>query len=68
MSHLDSDQLDAILEATGLAEYFPPERRVSSEANYSARSEYLGAALRAEQRPEHCVVFDNTPISATVAS
>lgn len=67
MSHLDSDQLDAILEATGLAEYFPPERRVSSEANYSARSEYLGAALRAEQRPEHCVVFDNTPISATIA-
>ena len=67
VSHLDSDQLDVILEATGLAEYFPPDRRVSSEAKYSARSEYLGAALRAEQRPEQCVVFDNTPISATVS-
>ncbi|KAL7500721.1 hypothetical protein ACHAWT_008705 [Skeletonema menzelii] len=67
VSHLDSDQLDVILEATGLAEYFPPERRVSSEANYSARAEYLGAALRAEQRPEQCVVFDNTPMSATIA-
>jgi beta-phosphoglucomutase-like phosphatase (HAD superfamily) len=67
ISHLDSDQLDAILEATGLAEYFPPERRVSSDAKYSARSEYLGAALRAEQRPEQCIVFDNTPISATIA-
>jgi beta-phosphoglucomutase-like phosphatase (HAD superfamily) len=27
----------------------------------------LGAALRAEQRPEHCVIFENTPISATIA-
>ena len=67
VSHLDSNQLDAILEATGLAEYFPPERRVSSDAKYSARSEYLGAALRAEQRPEQCIVFDNTPISASIA-
>mmetsp|Transcript_31705 Transcript_31705/g.54085 ORF Transcript_31705/g.54085 Transcript_31705/m.54085 type:complete len:1489 (+) Transcript_31705:155-4621(+) len=67
VSHLDSDQLDVILEATGLAEYFPPERRVSSDAKYSARSEYLGGALRAEQRPEECIVFDNTPISATIA-
>lgn len=67
VSHLDSDQLDVILEATGLAEHFPPERRVSSDAKYSARSEYLGAALRAEQRPEQCIVFDNTPISATIA-
>ena len=67
MSHLDSSQLDAVLEATGLAEYFPTDRRVSADSKYSARSEYLAAALRAEQRPENCVVFENTPISATIA-
>ena len=67
MSHLDSSQLDAVLETTGLAEYFPTDRRVSADSKYSARSEYLAAALRAEQRPENCVVFENTPISATIA-
>lgn len=67
MSNLNSAQLDTILEATGLSSYFPPDKRVSSDNNYSDRSEYLGAALRVEQRPEKCVVFDNTPIAATVA-
>ena len=67
MSNLNSPQLDTILDATGLSSYFPPDKRVSYDNNYSDRSEYLGAALRLEQRPEKCVVFDNTPIAATVA-
>lgn len=68
VSHLDSSQLDVILNATGLAEYFPPDRRVSSDSGYeSERSELLGAALRVEQRPDQCIVFDNTPSSANEA-
>mmetsp|Transcript_15250 Transcript_15250/g.29039 ORF Transcript_15250/g.29039 Transcript_15250/m.29039 type:complete len:721 (+) Transcript_15250:153-2315(+) len=68
MTHLDSPQLDAILDATGLAEYFPPDKRVSSSDNYSSeRSEMLGAALRVEQRPDECVIFDNTPHSSNEA-
>lgn len=68
VSHLDSSQLDAVLNATGLAEYFPPDRRVTSESGYSnERSELLGAALRVEQRPDKCVIFDNTPHSANEA-
>lgn len=68
VSHLDANQLDMVLERTGLAEYFAPDKRVSSDSNYSSeRSELLGAALRVEQRPDQCIVFDNTPKSATVA-
>lgn len=67
-SHLDSSQLDSVLIATGLADYFPSDRRVSSDDNYeNERSELLGAALRLEQRPDQCIVFDNTPNSANEA-
>ena len=68
VSHLDSCQLDAILNATGLAEYFPHDKRVSSDSHQSSqRTDLLGAALRVEQRPDKCVVFDNTPGSANEA-
>lgn len=68
VSHLDSSQLDAVLNATGLADYFPPDKRVSADSGYSnERSELLGAALRVEQRPDQCIVFDNTPRSANEA-
>ena len=68
MSHLDYFQLAAVLNRTGLAEYFPLERRVSASNNYPGdRAQYLGAALRIEQRPDRCVVFDNTPSSANEA-
>eukprot|EP00571_Detonula_confervacea_P017501 CAMPEP_0172303882 /NCGR_PEP_ID=MMETSP1058-20130122/5395_1 /TAXON_ID=83371 /ORGANISM="Detonula confervacea, Strain CCMP 353" /LENGTH=1584 /DNA_ID=CAMNT_0013014919 /DNA_START=83 /DNA_END=4838 /DNA_ORIENTATION=+ len=68
VSHLDSSQLDAVLNITGLATYFPPDKRVSSDSNYSSeRSELLGAALRVEQRPDQSIVFDNTPNSANEA-
>lgn len=68
VSHLDTAQLDMVLDRTGLAAYFTPDRRVSSDSNYSSeRCELLGAALRVEQRPDQCIVFENTPKSATVA-
>ncbi|KAL9180019.1 hypothetical protein ACHAXT_007989 [Thalassiosira profunda] len=68
VTHLDSSQVDAVLNATGLAEYFPHDTRVSADSGYgSERSEMLGAALRVAIRPDQCVVFDNTPHSANEA-
>lgn len=68
MSHLEHSQLEAVLEVTGLADYFPPDTRVSVDNRYSdERSELLGAALRVEKHPDRCVVFDNTPSAAEVA-
>ena len=68
VSHLSRGDLDVVLNATGLADYFPVDKRVSLDDNYqSERSELLGAALRLEQRPDQCIVFDNTPLSADVA-
>ena len=68
VSHLSSDQLDTVLNVVGLAGYFPHEKRVSSDSSYdNERSDLLGAALRLEQRPDQCVIFDNTPKSANEA-
>ncbi|KAL7465229.1 hypothetical protein ACHAXS_005560 [Conticribra weissflogii] len=68
MSYLDAKQLDEVLRRTGLDEYFPPDKRVSRSNSFvEPTDELLGAALRAERRTDHCVVFDNTPTSATDA-
>ena len=68
VTHLGRSQLDAVLDITGLADYFPPEMRVSLDDHYSdERSEILGAALRLEVHPENCIVFDNTPSAAETA-
>ena len=68
VTHLGRSQLDAVLDITGLADYFPPEMRVSLDDHYSdERSELLGAALRLEIHPENCIVFDNTPSAAETA-
>ena len=68
VSHLPRGDLDVVLNATGLVDYFPVDKRVSLDDSYqSERSELLGAALRLEQRPDQCIVFDNTPLSADVA-
>lgn len=68
MSHLGRSQLDAVLDITGLADYFPPEMRISLDNRYSEeRSELLGAALRLELHPENCIVFDNTPSASETA-
>jgi beta-phosphoglucomutase-like phosphatase (HAD superfamily) len=68
MSHLGRSQLEAVLDVTGLAAYFPPEMRISLEEHYSdEQSELLGGALRVEKHPEKCVVFENTPLAAATA-
>ena len=68
ISHLGSSQIEAILDVVGLADYFPPEMRISLDEQYSEeRSELLGAILRMEKHPEKCVFFDNTPGAAETA-
>lgn len=68
MSHLGRSQLDAVLDVIGLADYFPPEMRISLDSRYTdERSELLGGALRVEKHPEKCILFENTPLAAETA-
>ena len=68
ISYLDRDQVDVLLEQAGLADLFPRDQRVSANNGYSRDSQQmLGAALRLERRPDHCVVFDTTPYSSVGA-
>lgn len=65
ISHLDSTKLETLLNITGLSEYFNPKQHVSSCVGYTREEqEYLGAALRMNRRPDHCVVFSSTPESS----
>eukprot|EP00591_Stephanopyxis_turris_P018394 CAMPEP_0195540292 /NCGR_PEP_ID=MMETSP0794_2-20130614/50496_1 /TAXON_ID=515487 /ORGANISM="Stephanopyxis turris, Strain CCMP 815" /LENGTH=1135 /DNA_ID=CAMNT_0040674357 /DNA_START=409 /DNA_END=3816 /DNA_ORIENTATION=- len=68
ISHLDKEKLSTILNLTNLSEYFPLDLRVSSNDGYEREmQEFLGAALRLERRPDHCMVFDTTPSSSIAA-
>mmetsp|Transcript_3536 Transcript_3536/g.8414 ORF Transcript_3536/g.8414 Transcript_3536/m.8414 type:complete len:1230 (-) Transcript_3536:517-4206(-) len=68
VSFLEDDQLHILLEYAGLAEIFSPEVRVSHSSGYDRDSQQLlGAALRIERRPDHCVVFDTSPYSSSAA-
>lgn len=66
VSNLEQDQVEILLHYFGLAELFP--HRVSSSNGYStSKDQLLGAALRLERRPDHCVVFDAVPDSPAAA-
>lgn len=68
VSFLERDQLDALLEYAGLSDLFARDRRVSATDGYSRESQQmLGAALRLERRPDHCVVFDSSPQASDAA-
>ena len=61
-SYLNADQVDILLAFAGLASLLPHEKRVSRSNGYEQDSQQmLGAALRIERRPDHCVVFDSSP-------
>jgi beta-phosphoglucomutase-like phosphatase (HAD superfamily) len=67
-SYFDRDQVDVLLKYAGLAELFPPDKRVSSSNGFGRDSmQMLGAALRIERRPDHCVVFDTSPYATAAA-
>ena len=68
ISHLDREQVDVLLDQTGLARFFPVGNRVTASNGYKLESQQmLGASLRLERRPDHCVVFDSSPESAVAA-
>ncbi|GAX25851.1 hypothetical protein FisN_6Hh111 [Fistulifera solaris] len=68
ISFLDKDQVDILLEYAGLSDLFELDKRVSMSSGYSRESQQmLGAALRNERRPDHCVVFDTTPHASAAA-
>jgi beta-phosphoglucomutase-like phosphatase (HAD superfamily) len=67
-SYFDRDQVDVLLKYAGLTELFPQDKRVSSSNGYGRESmQMLGAALRIERRPDHCVVFDTSPYATAAA-
>mmetsp|Transcript_26829 Transcript_26829/g.31669 ORF Transcript_26829/g.31669 Transcript_26829/m.31669 type:complete len:522 (-) Transcript_26829:601-2166(-) len=68
VSYMSSEILDVILREIGLSEFFPTGKRVSSSSGYELdMQQILGGALRAERRPDKCVLFSSTPQSATSA-
>ena len=65
---MNRQQLDVLLEVCGLSHLFSDDKRVTSSNSYGRETDQLlGAALRVERRPDHCVVFDSSPNSALAA-
>ena len=68
VSYLEREQVDTLLELAGLSDLIPPDKRISASNGYVTDTDVLlGAALRVERRPDHCVVFDTTPYSSVAA-
>jgi beta-phosphoglucomutase-like phosphatase (HAD superfamily) len=68
ITQLDKDLADNILETTGISEYFPVDHRVYGDSSYDSEvQQMLGAALRLDRRPDHCITFSATPQSAVAA-
>ena len=68
VSYLENDQVNVLLKQAGLDDLIPPDKRVSSSNGYPTdKDQVLGAALRLERRPDHCVVFDSTPYASIAA-
>ena len=68
VSYLEKSQVDILLDYAGLSGFFPSDKRVSMTNGYSRDSQQLlGMALRIERRPDHCVVFDSSPMASVAA-
>lgn len=68
ISHLNKDQVAALLKFTKLDELLGPDVCVSANNGYKTDSQQmLGAALRLERKPDHCVVFDSSPYASVAA-
>jgi len=68
VSHMSREQVDVLLEVSGLSSLVGPRQRVTASNNYVREvDQLLGAALRVERRPDHCVVFDSSPQSSVAA-
>jgi beta-phosphoglucomutase-like phosphatase (HAD superfamily) len=68
ISTLDRDQVDVLLECTGLDKFFPIDKCVTASNGYQLESQQmLGATLHVKRRPDHCMVFDASPESSAAA-
>jgi len=68
VSYMSSEIVDVILREIGLSEFFPANKSISSSSGYELdMQQILGGALRAERRPDKCVLFSPTPQSAASA-
>jgi len=68
VSYLERDQVDVLLDLAGLSGLFGRNCRVSATDGYGLdNQQLLGAALRLERRPDHCVVFDTSPYASIAA-
>jgi beta-phosphoglucomutase-like phosphatase (HAD superfamily) len=68
ISYLDRMQVNVLLEFAGLSDLIASDKRVSIGDGYNRDSQQmLGAALRVERRPDHCVVFDASPYASIAA-
>jgi beta-phosphoglucomutase-like phosphatase (HAD superfamily) len=68
VSHLEQDHVKILLEYAGLSDLFSEDVRVSHSNGYQRdNQQLLGAALRIERRPDHCVAFDTSPYASVAA-
>jgi beta-phosphoglucomutase-like phosphatase (HAD superfamily) len=68
VSYLEEDQMKILLEYAGLSDLLPNDVRVSHSNGYQRDSQQLlGAALRIERRPDHCVAFDTSSYGSVAA-
>ena len=68
VSYLEREQVDLVLAYAGLSGLIGPDRCVSLSSGYQEDSQQLlGAALRLERRPDHCVIFDSSPFASIAA-
>jgi beta-phosphoglucomutase-like phosphatase (HAD superfamily) len=67
-SYLTDEQVDILLNYAGLCNLLPQEKRVTLSNGYDRDSQQmLGVALRIERRPDHCIVFDSSPVACDAA-
>jgi beta-phosphoglucomutase-like phosphatase (HAD superfamily) len=68
VSYLEEDQMRILLNYAGLSDLLPQDVCVSHSNGYPTDSQQLlGAALRIERRPDHCVAFDTSPYGSVAA-
>ena len=68
VSYLERYQVDVLLDLAGLSDLFSKDYRVSASDGYGEdNQQLLGAALRCDRRPDHCVAFDTSPYSSIAA-
>lgn len=68
ISYLDEEIVALILEASGLSDFFPPDRRATSNSGFDRDSQLqLIGSLLIDRHPNMCILFDGNAESLSVA-